>query len=365
MQSQTLTRLQFVSRLLSSAVACFFLLGCMITWIPLLHLGRTIVLRTDLYSRTSPSPNVVFMGSSRTAWAVNPSTVDPILSEAFERPITSFNLGIPAGNAVSYRLAADTLLQSQGSPHTIVLGMSPRDLLMVTTETLTEEIACSVHPGQIGRLWDDLPSTPLRRELLLSGLIPGRNRWQSLQIRWTSLRDGRPLENEAVRVHPNGWTEYLKYDHNKRVTKLERDQKSLLRIRRAPFSDITCHALESMFAEFQRAGATVLVYEHPAPPSLRKEYTAGNYTEYRHWLEETIRRYRAILLPPVFEEAVDDDFIDGLHVAPWAVSRFSTQLARIIVEAHPAFMPVANQTEKMIALTDIAARTVPQHHVAK
>jgi hypothetical protein len=287
----------------------------------------------QLYRRMKPVPDFVFLGSSRTAWAVDPARMDLILSLARARPVHSFNFGLGAGNALAYRLAVDRLLRRSDRPSTVVIGLSPRDVTDWSAEQLADDMMVGVTPGRLWSLWDEFTAPALRENLLLSSLIPGRSRWEAWQGHWIALRDGHHSRPSSVHVHANGWTQFTDYARDKRRNKLQRDRSSLRRLRAEPLSPTACRSFENALLRLRDTGIKTIVYEHPVPPSLLADHRSGTYEKYRRWLELTAQATGAILLTDVFVEAVDDDFIDGLHVAPWAVEKYSEHLASKVASA--------------------------------
>lgn len=329
------SRRSYVFRAAMSGVVVFVVVGWAISLFPVRRIAwvSQMPYRWQLYRRMSPVPDVVFIGSSRTAWGVDPSHVDPVLTRALGREIRSFNFGVAAGSAVVQRLAVDKILQRHPRPRLIVFGVSPRDVMDFGTFCLANEVTASVTPGRVAHLWNELTELPLGKHVILSSLVPGRDRWESLQVEWISLRDGRPLCPPGVQDHDNGWTEFTDYSPDKRLAKLPRDRQLLRKWRGQRLSSAYCHALENALLQLQQAGVATMVYEDPFPPCLREDHRSGVYVEYQRWLQGAARRFGAVMLPPVFPDAADEDFIDGAHVAPWVVSRYSAHLADKIAAA--------------------------------
>ncbi len=321
-----------------SFISFFIIGGVLINAIPTpqTSLAHPIYLQSQLLQQSNFPPDVVFLGSSRTAFGINPETVDPVLSDAWTMPVKSFNYGLGCGNALTYRFAVNRLTNSKTTPIVAVYGISPTDVRNEDINILVKDVATGAISIKSLELYSDLSETSLKKELLLSATIPGRNKWILWQQLWICVRDGLPLIPGDYCYHKNGWLEHLNPRTSPTTEEMGRSLKRFEKIFSQPTSLTACKAFESALAELSAAGILTIVYEDPFPPYARKLRRQMTPPDYDQWLKKTVSEHNAILLPQIFTEATNQDFFAGAHVAPRSVNQYSRELAEAIIQALPA-----------------------------
>ena len=114
------------------------------------------ICKASFFSNPIPHLTVVFLGSSRTAFGINPETVDPVLSEAWTMPIKSFNYGLGCGNALTYRFVVNRLTNSSIAPIVAVYGISPTDVRNEDIDIFVKDVATGATPIKSLGLYNDL-----------------------------------------------------------------------------------------------------------------------------------------------------------------------------------------------------------------
>jgi len=331
MNTSIYSRPRFAWQWSASAVLSFILIGLAIAHLPTPHLGQSTPFHADLYAQCNPVPEVVFVGSSRTAFAVVPAAVDAALQRLLNRPVRSFNFGVRAANAVTYRLVIDGILRQDHRPRLVVIGLSPSDVVRQPGANLPKNEPVGVAGFGLPALWSEFRQSHLMNDLIFAFVVPGHDRWDPWQQLWLALRDGRPLADPDIRVRPDGWSELVNYPRDDQLW-LRRDLDRVARTRQSELSPVACEAFAHTLTALHDAGVAAVVYEDPVPPCLVQAHRAGNYAQFHTWLSDETARQGAVLISDVFAEASDDDFIGGQHVAPWAVEAYSAILTKKIVK---------------------------------
>ncbi len=335
-------RQSFTIRFIASFTCCFLLGAVIICTIPIptTSYAHPLHLQKHLYARSKSAPDIVFIGSSRTAWGIAPDHVDPILSAAWGKPVKSFNFGLGAGNAMTYRFVVDNLTRSPSLPDLAVLGISPTDVCGINQVTLATDVGAGATPGRLIDMIGEFTDFELTREFLLSSAIPGRNRWPLLQQLWICARDGLPRIPHEYTYHDDGWLELAFSGNDRNAISLQRQLARAEELVSHPLCPTACNAFDNALMDLHAAGITAVVYEDPLPPFLTCTWHGGVYAEYREWLENVTSKHGVILIHSPFPDAQDSDFIPGAHVAPWAVQRYSRSLALALADLLPSSRPV-------------------------
>jgi hypothetical protein len=356
------TPIRYAMVMIATALGVVFVGDRLIASLPVARFdyARQVDYQLQNYANRTRTPEIVFLGSSTVKLGVNPNAFDERLNALTGETSRSFNLGIGGASALTYLVVGDAILAQPVPPRCIVLCVWPMDVLSDREDARRDTITQLPASVALKDVWPVLDSWELKKGALLSRLFRTRSRWQRWRVAWEHLRGGKPLINDGLVVHENGWFEFTDVSPDRNASDLP-DVKGYIETRRKQRTLTTSEfrALAALLDRCAASGTRVLVYGPPIPPSLRTAYRSAYYETYLERVREICARHSIPFVEDVFADARDDDFMDAIHLRPEAATRFSRLLAERVADVlgtQVATIGVSGMTEKRLAAHASGAR---------
>jgi hypothetical protein len=294
--------------------------------------GRKLALLTKLQAEYGSQPDLVALGTSRTAFGFCPAadTLRPDRGQSWQ-----FNFGLTGQGPIQELLTLQRLLAA---------GVRPRRLLIELHPPLLHQAGSYFEPGlgDLGRMnWADLsfiarylpePRQPIvdwfwsrlapfytHRRHLLGGVAP----WLLTDLQRTDLS----LTRETDRF---GWSKFPVRptdDANRRI--MERWAVGLYveYFRNFEVSDAPRRAIGEMLAICRREGIEPALVLMPECELFRQGYPATAASLLERWLHE-MSEQEGIAIFDCRGWCVDEQFCDGHHMVPEGAERFSSRFEK-------------------------------------
>lgn len=270
------------------------------------------------------SSRVAFVGSSRTRESIS----IPMLRERFDAAgfprvsVASYATG--GGRAIDFEAVVNRLTRAKPLPHTIVLGMSERDLAGTAWQYDNAPIFWNLHEwrGQFRRrghvVLEDLP-TVLRSTAGKKIRLLGRREQIALRLHQMVLGIGprettSPLRGEPTPWHTAGPRKKIDRDDPEMRAKVQMYVARDIRPERFP-DTAQISAFERLAATCQRRNVRLIVLELPIAGQLAKEIPTEMSDTYRSIIYRVTEQYgaRFVRLRDVDFRATFREFRDPSH----------------------------------------------------
>ncbi len=309
-------------------------------WLPELRHPAFGYKAKRLLARTAaPEPpfTVVMVGSSRTAYGLNGQRLEERYAVGLNRPLVVFNLGIPAGGAVTELLTLRRLLAAGVRPdHLLVEVMpvflagqagAPREVdLLPPTCLHGDELGLAERFGVAGgparRAWWQAALVPAYglRFNILSRVLP---RWLPLHLR----------QNWAGATDVSGWRPYFTNAAGRH------DRARSIEIMREKFSPYlagfrlggpTCAALRELLGLCRAEGIPASLVLMPEGTDFRSWYTPRAWGQIQAFLDG-LRAEFGVAVVNAREWVADDGFSDSHHLLEAGSTAFTDRLGDEVI----------------------------------
>jgi hypothetical protein len=303
------------------------------------------------YARPVPGRvTVVALGSSRTANAFHPPTVEAEVTAATGRPCLAFNLAMPGSGPLTELLHLRRLLARGVRPDLVVVEVTP--VMCAVPETFF------LRPERVSRAeLEALAGVGFADERYRAEWWEATvNPWSGLRFqllaavrpKWTPPGVPRVVRGGADPRGWNPWREVITPEvYAARLAVARREHFATLQHLEA-VGEVPRRALLAIFATCRREGITAVAVLPPEGSDFRAWYGPGARRvagELRS-MANAATGGRAV---DAGEWLPDDAFVDGHHVQEWAAPGYTERLAREVLAP---------------ALRDASGRPTPVREVA-
>jgi len=295
-----------------------------------------------------PTPDVVFLGSSRTSAAFVPSLMSSYLSAAYGMDVRGVNLGIASGNFESSYQILKNVIRDSRKPKLIVYGISEHELLpnleighLPHTEQFLSLDQFSRHSG------DTLGS---KAAFVLDHVLPVfRDRdlirdWFSIRFNESDPRHGYYAEGPTHLNRPPDGFWALPGPAPADLIEVQKQLWGTL-LGNFAWSPESMLRLEELIRLAQRRDIAVALVNLPAPPVYRNLWSSPTALDgYRAVVAEVARRTDVPLLD-LYEASPSviplEGFYDVNHLSPVGATQVTVLAAEQLIKPALADDPPA------------------------
>lgn len=287
----------------------------------------------DLFNRCDRTPDVVFIGTSQTLFAVSPAVIDSAAARLTGRDVTSLNMSSAGASALTQYLLARRIVESGKLPRIVYLEIAPGSVDV----SLVDWLASGLRALGEAR---DLPLAAsvggaLFWETLRTCALRSYHRWDDVRLMVGRLAIGAPVNpNTKYQRSPKGWARRMGQIKTTRdVTNAGDYDPSGVRYAGLQANSVNTLALHRTIDLLEAAGVEARLLEIPvASIAAPWDRPAGNAPYQAVIQEVTAGRCNPIVRPP--PDLVDDeDFFDPAHMNGSGAEKFSQWLSQDVAHA--------------------------------
>jgi len=308
-------------------------------------------LKIYLYQRDRITPDILFLGTSKTNRAVIPTLVEAELGGAGKETVTAFCLGQRGISAHTQAIVLRDVLETNGSPRLVVLEVTP-GALNANHSGFRDVLRFYASPGDLARA---VPRLRTAAEWRAAGRGAFRGMTSLNLYAWCRLlRGGQErqlasmgrLKGGRYGAVPPGDMQRLSdmpAEEREALFRSMRDRGRRLFMRDYKIGGLAAKGLEEITCLASRRGIGLALFNPPVTPEYRRAiYRPDEYERYMVYLEQLVRREGIPFLD------LDDgqlcltaaDFHDFGHLNVAGARKASRRLARDLVGPALSVSPV-------------------------
>jgi len=322
---------RLVARLLAGFLTTFLVVDRLIARVELPELVSNTKAPARMladWARNARPVDVVFVGSSYTAFGINPETVD---AEAARQGVSVHSLNLGFGGAITLTCTrlCELLLDSEHPPRVIYCELSP-GILNTRRPSLRYGVEQIGGLREAAVLWRHAPQE--RATAILSQLLSGFDRWNDIRALVECAREGAPLFNPKYHRTDRGWLAWCFGDEERAATIAREVSKRDGYWGSYQVDDFALDAVRRLIELADARGAVVRFFEMPMSGDWQRVLRADVHAGYAAALNEL----RALDGVEVWTcprgLMVDEDFFDADHLLPVGAEKLSRAVAQDLVE---------------------------------
>jgi hypothetical protein len=285
------------------------------------------------------TPQIVFIGSSRTGCSLNVETIAPRVRKiSGDHSVQIFNAAVVAAEPLTMRFLSARMMAEGRTPKLAILEITPDTVARrnITLDyTLTRQFVFRDIRENLADIFHSTNKTISR--VFSSRLIPFYTHRLALRSwaaeSWTRLI-GEPVTEEIEEPRHDFFSEWARAQKLVDPPLAARVQRDVPRIRQQlrdyETAGKTPAALEELVARCQRSGIKVMLLEPPMHSALRALFVPAIRTPYRAFVEH-LERTHGCRFVDLSDRVPDTMFVDSFHVAPEGREYFSRLFAEEIL----------------------------------
>ncbi len=295
----------------------------------------------ELYQRTEPRPDVVFIGCSFGLCGISPTAVDDRVRALTGETIHSLNLCATAASVNTEYLLVRHMVKSGRLPDVVYLGVSPVATVAVPHSWLESGLRA------LGGM-SDLPVAASLNRVLLSEtlgatLFASYRQWKDCRLIARRIVCGASLHPKSkLQQDHRGWAKWVGGVRRTGDKVADRKPGTLNDDVFSTFGECNPNpkALRDSVRLLREAGVIVRLLEMPHKSTNRPATNPRKNPVYRAFIDRAVSDLDIPLVQPDGDLVADSDFFDPWHLDAGGAQKLSYWLARdvalVIASRRPA-----------------------------
>jgi len=277
-------------------------------------------------------PDVVILGSSFEEFGVNPEVLDTQAERFLGRPVTSYNLAVPAASLNTEYLIVRNMLRSDYRPKVAYLGITPFAVDIARKDWLHNGLRAFGELEDLPGVWDTDPGA--FGETLFTSLSQSYYLWNDARLLSERVALAVPLQGEsAIDDGARGWRAWRGKQRPQSHRAAPVEHGAVPMSRRFALDNINGVRIRDAVAALRDCGIRVRLLELPLASTALADSAPRKNASYRAFVATLVAAVDVPLVTPPDGLLRDEDYFDDGHLTPEGAEKLSSWLSKDVAQA--------------------------------